>query len=144
MPPPRLQREHQALPKITIAFVFPFRGPYGLPGNQNWIVDICTDPMSFGSHPDSDPNTQHCLRGGKSVFRIRDVYSGSRILIFTHPEPRIPNPETATKESGKKNLYCHRCLFCSRKFHKIENNLILEMLKKKILVNFQRIIELFN
>jgi hypothetical protein len=28
---------------------------------------------------------------------------GSRILIFTHPGSRIPDPKTATKEKGKKN-----------------------------------------
>ncbi len=45
------------------------------------------------------------------VWRIRDVYPGSRILIFTHPgsrisDPgsRIPNPKTVTKERGEKNL----------------------------------------
>jgi hypothetical protein len=27
-----------------------------------------------------------------SVLRIRDVYPGSRILIFTHPGSRIPDP----------------------------------------------------
>jgi hypothetical protein len=66
------------------------------------------------------------------VLRIRDVYPGSRILIFTHPgsrisdpgsripdlgsrisdpgsrisDPgsRIPDPKTATKERGEKKL----------------------------------------
>ena len=42
-----------------------------------------------------------------SVLQIRDVYPGSRILIFTHPGSRIPDlgsripdPKTATKERG--------------------------------------------
>jgi hypothetical protein len=35
-------------------------------------------------------------------------------------------------------------IFCSHKFHKIKNYFIFEMLKKIILVNFQRIIELFT
>jgi hypothetical protein len=46
-----------------------------------------------------------------AVLRIRDVYPGSRILIFTHPgsrisDPgsRIPDPKTATKERGEKKL----------------------------------------
>jgi hypothetical protein len=39
-----------------------------------------------------------------SVWRIRDVYSGSRILIFTHPGSRIPDPKTAIKDIGEKNL----------------------------------------
>jgi hypothetical protein len=40
----------------------------------------------------------------KSVLRIRDVYPGSRILIFTHPGSLIPDPKTATKERGEKKL----------------------------------------
>ena len=32
------------------------------------------------------------------------VYLGSRILIFTHPGSRIPDPKTATKERGEKKL----------------------------------------
>jgi hypothetical protein len=46
-----------------------------------------------------------------AVLRIRDVYPGSRILIFTHPGSRIPNlgsripdPKTARKERGEKKL----------------------------------------
>ncbi len=38
------------------------------------------------------------------VLRIRDVYPGSRILIFTHPGSRISGPKTATKERGEKKL----------------------------------------
>jgi hypothetical protein len=35
---------------------------------------------------------------------VRDVYPGSRILIFTNPGSRIPDPKTATKEGVEKNL----------------------------------------
>jgi hypothetical protein len=52
------------------------------------------------------------------VLRIRDVYPGSRILIFTHPgsqisnpgsriwDPgsQIPDPKTAIKERGGKKF----------------------------------------
>jgi hypothetical protein len=45
------------------------------------------------------------------VWRIRDVYPGSRILIFTHPGSRISDlgsrisdPKTATKERGEKKF----------------------------------------
>jgi hypothetical protein len=62
------------------------------------------------------------------VLRIRDVYPGSRILIFTHPGSWI---------------HCHNFL-CSHKFHKIANYFSFEVLKKKIWANFQRIIELFT
>jgi hypothetical protein len=86
-----------------------------------------------------------------SVWRIRDVYPGSRILIFTHPgsrisDPgsRIPDPKTTTsnKREVKKN-FCHTFL-CSHKLLKIENCFCFEVLKKKIWANFQRIIELFT
>jgi hypothetical protein len=40
----------------------------------------------------------------KAVLRIRDVYSGSLILIFTHPGSRISDPKTAAKERGGKKL----------------------------------------
>jgi len=81
------------------------------------------------------------------VLRILDVYPGSWILIFFFlpiPDPgsRIPDPKTVTKERGEKN-FC-QTFFCSHKFHKIVNYFIFEMLKKKILANFQRIIELFT
>jgi hypothetical protein len=45
----------------------------------------------------------------ETVLRIRDVYPGSRILIFTHPGPQIldlgsqiPDPKTAMKDRGEK------------------------------------------
>jgi hypothetical protein len=78
-----------------------------------------------------------------SVLRIRDVYPGSRILIFTHPGSQIPDPKTATKERGEKKICCHN-FSCSHKFHKIENYFSFEVLKKKIWADFQRIIELFT
>jgi hypothetical protein len=65
----------------------------------------------------------------KLVLQIRDVYPGSRVLIFTHPGSRISDPKTATKERGENNLLSY--FFFSHKFHKIENYLIFELLKKK-------------
>jgi hypothetical protein len=62
---------------------------------------------------------------------------------FNHPGSRIPDPKPATKERGEKNS-CHTYLFWSHKFHKIVNYFTFEMLKKKILANFQRIIELLT
>jgi hypothetical protein len=52
-----------------------------------------------------------------SVLRIRDVYPGSRILIFTHPGSRILDPKTATKERGENNFLSH--LFPSHNFTKL-------------------------
>jgi hypothetical protein len=72
------------------------------------------------------------------VLRIRDIYPGSRILIFTNPRPgsRIPDPKTATKK-GEKKFCCHT-FFCSHKFHKTENYFIFKMLKKKKLGKFSK------
>ncbi len=36
----------------------------------------------------------------QAVLRIRDVYPGSRILIFTHPGSRFPDP--GSKNSNKR------------------------------------------
>jgi hypothetical protein len=53
--------------------------------------------MRKGNDQDPDPDPY-------PVLRIRDVYPGSRILIFTHPGSRIRDPKTATKERGEKKL----------------------------------------
>ncbi len=83
----------------------------------------------------------------QAVWRIRDVYPGSQILIFTHPGSRILDPDPGSKNSNKrdgwKKFFCHNFL-CSHKFHKIANYFSFEGLKKKIWPNFQRIIELFT
>jgi hypothetical protein len=81
------------------------------------------------------------------VLRIRDVYLGSRILIFTHPGSRIsdpgsqipdlgsrsPDPKTATKERGEKKFVVTPFLW-----PQISQNC------KKMWANFQRILELFT
>ncbi len=61
------------------------------------------------------------------------VYPGSLFL---------PIPDQQQKR-GVKKIFCHIFL-CSHKFHKIEHYFSHEVLKKKILANFQRIIELFT
>jgi hypothetical protein len=53
-------------------------------------------------------------------FSVADPGCLSRILFFTHPGSRIPDPKTATKERGEKKIYSHTFL-CSHKFHKIKN-----------------------
>jgi hypothetical protein len=75
-----------------------------------------------------------------AVLRIRDVYPGSRILIFTHPGSRI---QKQPQKREVKKISCHTFL-CSHKFHKIVNYFSFEVLKKKMWANFQRIIELFT
>jgi hypothetical protein len=65
---------------------------------------------------------------------------GSRMFI---PNPvfypyQIPDPTTATKEKGEKNLLS--CLFCKHKHHKIENHYIFELVKRKIRAIIRRIL----
>ncbi len=48
------------------------------------------------------------------VWRIRDVYPGSRILIFTHPGSRIPDlgsriPDPGSKNSNKRERWKKNC-----------------------------------
>jgi hypothetical protein len=70
---------------------------------------------------------------------------GSRILMFTHPGSRIPDPRSRIQKQqqkrGVKKISCLNFL-CSHKFHKIANYFSFEVLKKKIWATFQRIIEL--
>ncbi len=81
----------------------------------------------------------------RPVLRIRDVYPGSWILIFTHLGSQISDPRSKNnnKREGWKKICFHNFL-CSHKFHKIANYFSFEVLKKKIWANFQRIIELFT
>ncbi len=86
------------------------------------------------------------------MLRIRDVYPGSRILIFTHPGSRIPDlgsriPDPGSKNSNKRKRWKKiRCqtFYVATKFNKIVNYFSFEVLKKKIWANFQRIIQLFT
>jgi hypothetical protein len=64
-------------------------------------------------------------------------------LPIPDPGSRIPDPKSSTKERGEKKICCHT-FFCSRKFHKTENDLIFEMPKKNFWPSFLRIIELFT
>ena len=82
---------------------------------------------------------------GKVIIHcsVADPGCLTRILIFTHPGSRIPDPKTGTKERGEKKIFCHTFL-CSHKFHKIVNYYSFEVLKKNIWANFQRNIELFT
>ncbi len=78
------------------------------------------------------------------MLRIRDVYPGSRILIFTHSGSRIsaPGSKNSNKREGEKFCCCHTFI-CSHKFHKIENYFSFEV-QRKIWANLQRIVELFT
>jgi hypothetical protein len=61
----------------------------------------------------------------ETVWRIRDVYSGFRILFFTHPASRISDPKTAIKERGEKNLFVIT-FYAATNFSKLQIILDLE------------------
>jgi hypothetical protein len=70
--------------------------------------------------------------GDIPVLRIRDVYPGSRIPIFTHRGSRIPDsgsqisdPKTATKERGEKKLVVIP-FYVATNFTKLEIILVLK------------------
>jgi hypothetical protein len=82
-----------------------------------------------------------------TVLRIRDVYPGSRILIFIHPGSRISDPGSRIQKQQQKTgmkIFFFQTIFCSHKFHKTKHYFIFDMLKKKIWPNFPRIIEVFT
>jgi hypothetical protein len=77
----------------------------------------------------------------RAVLRIRDVYPGSRILIFTHPGSRISDLgsrisdlgsriQKQQQKRGVKKISCHIFL-SSYKFHKIEHYFSFEVLRKQ-------------
>ncbi len=99
-------------------------------------------PVASSSSPSCTSYTQTNYLT-KQLLILTSVYPGSRILIFTHqgsrisdPGSLIPDPKTATK-NGWKKIGCHAI---SQNW----NYFIVEMLKKIIWANFQRIIELFT
>ncbi len=64
--------------------------------------------------------------GGKSAWWIRDVYPGSRILIFTHPGSRISDP--GSKNSNKRERWkkiCYHTFFVVTNFTKLNTGIML-------------------
>jgi hypothetical protein len=56
-----------------------------------------------GTHSAEHRQTGRDNEGKYFVFySVADLGCLSRILIFTYPGSRIPDPKTATKERGKK------------------------------------------
>ncbi len=68
----------------------------------------------------------------------------SRILIFTHPGSRIPDPRSNNINKDRGENFFFQTIFCSHKFHKTQYYFIFDMLKKKFWPNFPRIIEVFT
>ena len=57
--------------------------------NFRRIIELFVYGPGIRNKPIPDPGS----RGQKGTLRIRDVYPGSRILIFTHPGSQISDPE---------------------------------------------------
>jgi hypothetical protein len=72
------------------------------------------------------------------VWRIRDVYPGSRILIFTHPGFWIPDPKTGPKERGEKKCFVKH-FFVASNFTKCKIILFLNCSRKKFGPNFKEL-----
>ena len=72
------------------------------------------------------------------VLRIRDVYPGSRILIFTHPGSRIQKP---IEKRGVKKKSFVKHFFVATNFVKCKIILFLNCSRKKFGPNFK---ELWN
>ncbi len=116
-------------------------------------LDIFCTTIRLGT----ELNYDLTLATPKPVLRIRDVYPGSRILIFTHsgsrisdpgsrsPEPgsRIPDPKTATEERGEKKFVV-KPFFVATNFTKLKIILFFKWWRKNLGQFFQRIIELFT
>jgi hypothetical protein len=73
-----------------------------------------------------------------AVLRIRDVYPGSWFLPI--PDPGSKN---SNERQGWKKIFIKPFFFGAINFTNL-NYFIVEMLKKKILANFQRIVEIFT
>ncbi len=67
-----------------------------------------------------------------SVLRIRDVYPGSRILIFTHPGSRISDPgsKNSNKREGRKKKFLIT-FYVATNFTKLKIILVLKCWRKK-------------
>ncbi len=72
------------------------------------------------------------------MLRIRDVYPGSRILIFTHPGSRIPKPQ---QKRGVKKKFVVIPFYLATNFTKLNIILVLKCLIKKFGSIFK---ELYN
>ena len=100
------------------------------------------DPNSLPVVIGMDPRIR--IRTKMTWIRIRDVYPGSRILIFTHPGSRIPDSgsKSSNERQGWKKIVVIPFVGAIN-FTKF-NYFNFELLKTKIRANFQRIIELFT
>jgi hypothetical protein len=119
--------------------------PFDADSDHTFQFDADTDPTTHFSQDSEPPMLQN---DPLPVCRIRNVYPGSRILIFTHPGSRIPDlgsriPDPkAIKETSEKKMFV--IPVCSHKFQKIEHYFSFEVLKKKILGQFSKNYRTFN
>ncbi len=84
--------------------------------------------------------TLHIKNCCRAVLRIRDVYPGSRILIFTHPGSRISDPgsKNSSKREGWKNFFV-KPFFVATNFATLNIILFLICWRKKFGPIFQEL-----
>ena len=99
------------------------RGQKGTVSHALSLPPTGIEPGSPASHAGTLP--KELSRQLIPVLQIRDVYPRSRILIFSHPGSRIPDPKTATKERGEKKNSFHTFV-CSINFTKMKIILFLK------------------
>jgi hypothetical protein len=118
-----LIRDGLLIPDPNLDFFLPIPDPGGLKGTGSRIripntALFNTSAVYLQAYP-----CPH--QGNNAVLRIRDVYPGSRILIFNHPGSRIPDPKTATKERGGKKFVVIP-FYVATNFTKLKIILVLE------------------
>ncbi len=115
------------------------------PAYQSISLVINQPTNNLSMHHELMMNSLNIRYNCVEYISVTDPGCLSRILIFTRPGSRIPNPgsKNSNKREGWKKISCHTFL-CSNKFHKIVNYFSFEVLKKKIWANFKRIIEFFT
>jgi hypothetical protein len=75
-----------------------------------------------------------------SVWRIREVYPGSRSLIFTHPGSQISDPKQQQK-TGVKKFFFVKPFFVATNFIKLNIILFLICRRKKFGPIFQKLLK---
>jgi hypothetical protein len=78
-------------------------------------------------------------RGPLSSVADPGYLSRTRTLFLSIPDPRS---KISNRREGRKK--CFDLFFCSHKYHKIENCFVVELAKKKIWDNLQKIEEPFS
>ncbi len=64
------------------------------------------------------------------LFKLLNLYFAVLLVLDVYPGSRIPNPKTATKERGAKNICC--IFFVATNFTKLKIVLFLNWWRKEV------------